>query len=148
MSDLPSSVLFACTFNSIRSPMAEAILKFLHGRQIFVDSVGVRPGELDAMAVQVLDEVGIDLSRHRPKLFSQLEDGYFDLVISLSPEAQHSAVELTRDSSCELEFWHMMDPSEVEGSREQRMAAYRLLRDQLFTRIRDRFPQQNVRIIL
>lgn len=128
--------------------MAEAILKFLHGRQIFVDSVGVRPGELDAMAVQVLDEVGIDLSRHRPKLFSQLEDGYFDLVISLSPEAQHSAVELTRDSSCELEFWHMMDPSEVEGSREQRMAAYRLLRDQLFTRIRDRFPQQNVRIIL
>lgn len=128
--------------------MAEAILKFLHGRRIFVDSVGVRPGELDPMAVQVLDEVGIDLSRHRPKLFSQLEDGYFDLVISLSPEAQHSAVELTRDSSCELEFWHMMDPSEVEGSREQRMAAYRLLRDQLFGRIRDRFPQENVRVIL
>ena len=148
MSDLPASVLFACTFNSIRSPMAEAILKFLHGRRIFVDSVGVRPGELDPMAVQVLDEVGIDLSRHRPKLFSQLEDGYFDLVISLSPEAQHSAVELTRDSSCELEFWHMMDPSEVEGSREQRMAAYRLLRDQLFGRIRDRFPQENVRVIL
>jgi protein-tyrosine-phosphatase len=148
MSELPASVLFACTFNSIRSPMAEAILKYLHGRRIFVDSVGVRPGELDPFAVQVLDEIGIDLSRHRPKLFKELGDGYFDLVISLSPEAQHSAVELTRDSSCALEFWHMMDPSEVEGTREQRAAAYRLLRDQLMKRIRDRFPQEGVRVIL
>lgn len=144
MSELPASVLFACTFNSIRSPMAEAMLKFLHGRQIFVDSVGVRPGELEPLAVEVLDEIGLDLSRHRPKLFGDLEDGYFDLVISLSPEAQHSAVELTRDSSCELEYWPMLDPSEVEGSREQRLAAFRLLRDQLLARLRRRFPSQAV----
>ncbi|MFO1039333.1 MAG: arsenate reductase ArsC [Geminicoccaceae bacterium] len=142
MHDLPASVLFACTQNMIRSPMAEAILKFLHGKRIYVQSAGVRPGEADPMAAEVLDEIGIDLTRHRPKTFDQLEDEYFDLVISLSPEAQHRAVELTRTSHCELEFWHMPDPSVVEGSREQRLDAYRALRDQLFRRISQRFPKE------
>ncbi len=89
MADLPGSVLFACSMNAIRSPMAEAILKFLHGRHVYVDSAGVRAGEPDPFAVAVMDEIGIELGRHRPKSFDQLEDGYFDLVISLSPEAQH-----------------------------------------------------------
>jgi protein-tyrosine-phosphatase len=137
---LPGSVLFACSMNSIRSPMAEAFLKFLHGRRVYVDSVGVRAGEPDAFAAAVMDEIGIDLGRHRPKSFDQLEDGYFDLVISLAPEAQHRAVELTRGNATELEFWHMPDPSLVEGSREQRLEAYRALRDLLVERIHERFP--------
>jgi protein-tyrosine-phosphatase len=140
MADLPSSVLFACSMNSVRSPMAEAILKFMHGRRIYVDSVGVRAGELDPLAVFVLDEVGIDVSRHRPKSFDQLEDAFFDVVISLSPEAQHSAVELTRDSAVQLEFWHMPDPTFIEGHREQRLDGFRELRDMLLRRLRDRFP--------
>jgi protein-tyrosine-phosphatase len=140
MSELPGSVLFACTHNAIRSPMAEAIMRYLHGRKVYVQSVGVRAGELDAFALAVMDEIGIDLSRHRPRRFDDLEDDYFDLVVSLSPEAQHRAVELTRTSHCDLEFWHMPDPSLVEGSRETRLEAYRGLRDMLMRRIRDRFP--------
>jgi protein-tyrosine-phosphatase len=140
MSELPGSVLFACTFNVIRSAMAEALLKAMHGRRIYVDSVGVRAGEIDPLAVLVLDELGIDLSRHRPKSFDQLEDSYFDLIVSLSPEAQHAAVELTRDHATELEFWRLPDPTLVEGSRAQQLDAYRALRDELMLRLRGRFP--------
>ena len=140
MSDLPGAVLFACSENALRSPMAESILKHLHGHRIYVDSVGVRAGELEGFAVEVLDEIGIDLSRHRSKSFDDLEDEYYDLIISLSPEAQHRAVELTRTMAVDLEFWRTFDPSIVEGNRDTCLAAYRQVRDQLLERIRDRFP--------
>jgi protein-tyrosine-phosphatase len=137
---LPSSVLFACTFNAVRSPMAEGILKHFHGQRIYVDSAGVREAEVDPFAVVVMDEIGIDLSRHRSKTFGDLDDTSFDLVISLSPEAQHSAVELTRTMACDVEFWPVFDPTAVEGSREEMLAAYRLVRDDLNARILRRFP--------
>ncbi len=140
MARLPSSVLLACTFNSIRSPMAEALLKHLHGRHIYIDSAGVRAGEIDPFAVAGMDEIGIDISKHRTKTFDDLEDTSFDLVISLSPEAQHSAVELTRTMACEVEFWPMHDPTAVEGSREEMLDAYRMVRDQLRKRLLERFP--------
>jgi protein-tyrosine-phosphatase len=140
MADTPGSVLFACSMNAVRSPMAEAILKHLHGRHIYVDSVGVRRGEIDPMAVEVLDEIGIDARRHKSKSFDQLEDGFYDLIVTLSPEAQHRAVELTRTMACEVEFWNTFDPQIVEGNREQRLDAYRQVRDQLMRRIRERFP--------
>jgi protein-tyrosine-phosphatase len=139
--DLPGAVLFACTMNQIRSPMAEALLKYLHGSRIFVQSAGVRAGPVvDPFAVAVMDELGIDIERHRTRDFARLDDDYFDLVVSLSPEAQHQAVELTRNNASDLEFWHMPDPSLVEGTREQRLDAYRDLRDLLLRRIRERFP--------
>ncbi|HZS83405.1 MAG TPA: arsenate reductase ArsC [Stellaceae bacterium] len=138
----PSSVLFACTHNAIRSPMAEAILKHHHGKRLYVDSVGIRVAELDPFAVVVMDEIGIDIRRHRAKSFEDLEDTSFDLVVSLSPEAQHSAVELTRTMDCVVEFWPVLDPSVVEGSREIRLDAYRAVRDHLMRRILERFPPQ------
>jgi protein-tyrosine-phosphatase len=140
MGELPGSVLFCCTQNALRSPMAEGILKMLHGKHVFVDSVGVRGGELDPFAVAAMDEIGIDISRHRPKTFDNLEDTSFDLIISMSPEAHHKALEMTRTMACEVEFWNTFDPSLIEGSREQRMDAYREVRDQLMRRIRQRFP--------
>lgn len=140
MTGLPSAVLFACTMNAIRSPMAAGILRRLHGTRIFVDSVGVRRGEPDGFVIQVMDEIGIDLSAHRPKVFEELEDDSFDMVISLSPEAQHKAVEMTRTVACDVEFWNTFDPSLVEGSREVRLDAYRMVRDQLVQRIEERFP--------
>jgi protein-tyrosine-phosphatase len=140
MSDLPGSVLFCCTLNALRSPMAEGILKLLHGQRIFVDSVGVRSGELDAFAIAVMDEIGLDISHHRAKTFDDLEDTSFDLIISLSPEAHHQALELTRTMACEVEFWNTLDPSIIEGSRETRLDAYRDVRDTLMRRIRERFP--------
>ena len=147
MGDLPGSVLFCCTRNAIRSPMAEAILKMLHGRRIFVDSAGVRGGEVDGFAVAVMDEIGLDLTRHRAKTFDELEDTSFDLIISLSPEAQHRAVELTRGTAAEVEFWNTMDPSIIEGNREARLVAYRQVRDWLMARIQARFPQRPTPIV-
>ena len=140
MEDLPGSVLFSCSANSIRSPMAEAILKHLLGHRIFVDSVGVRAREVDGFAIAAMQEIGIDIERHKSKTFDDLEDMSFDLVITLSPEAQHSAVEMTRTMACEVEFWNTLDPSIVDGSREMRMDAYRQVRDQLMDRIKARFP--------
>jgi len=139
MGDFPGSVLFACTHNAIRSPMAEGILKHLFGNRIYIDSVGVRAGELDPFAVAVTEEIGIDISSHRTKAFGDLEDTYFDLVISLSPEAQHQAVEMTRTMAAEVEYWKLMDPSYVHGNREERMKAYRDVRDALLERITQRF---------
>lgn len=139
MSDLPAAVLFACTMNAMRSPMAEAILKHLHGRRIYVDSVGVRSGALDPFAVEAMEEIGIGLDNHRPKTFDDLEDSSYDLIVTLSPQAQHRAVEMTRTMACEVEFWHTFDASIVEGSRETRLDAYRQVRDTLMKRILERF---------
>lgn len=139
--ELPGSILFACTMNRVRSPMAEAIMKFLHGRRIYVQSAGVRAAEdVDGFSIAVMDEIGIDLSRHRTRTFDELEDDYFDLVVSLSPEAQHRAVELTRYGATELEYWPVPDPSLERGDRERRLEAYRRLRDVLMKRITSRFP--------
>jgi protein-tyrosine-phosphatase len=126
--------------NALRSPMAEAMLKHLHGRRIYVDSAGLRTGPVDEFAVAAMEEIGMDISKHRPKTFEQLEDGSFDLIVSLSPEAQHHAVEMTRIMACDVEFWNTADPSFVEGSREARLDAYRQVRDQLMRRILARFP--------
>ncbi len=131
--------------NTIRSPMAEAMMKHFHGRQVWVESVGVHKGEADAFAVAAMDEIGMDISRHHPRSFEELEDTSFDLVISLSPEAQHHAVEMTRTMACEVEFWNTFDPSLVEGNRETRMEAYRRVRDELERHILERFPLASAR---
>ena len=140
MADAPSSVLFCCTYNAIRSPMAEAILKHLLGHRVFVESAGVRAGELDPFAVAVMDEIGIDISRHHPRTFDEIEDEACELVVSLSPEAHHRALELTRTNAIDVEYWQTMDPTIVEGSRETRLQAFRQVRDHLLRRIKERFP--------
>lgn len=139
MREMPSAVLFACTRNAVRSPMAEALLKHLLGHRIYVDSTGVRPAEIDPFVIQVMDEIGIDVSGHRAKSFEDLVDTSYDLIISLSPEAQHKAVEMTRTMACEVEFWNTLDPTIVEGNRETRLQAYREVRDFLERRIEERF---------
>lgn len=119
-------------------------MKHYFGNRVFVDSVGVRPSEVDPFAVGVMDEIGIDISGHKPKLFDQLEDSSFDVVVSLSPEAQHSAVEMTRTMACELEFWHTFDATFVQGRRDHVVAAYREVRDFLQAKILDRFGAPTV----
>ena len=121
--------------------MAEGILKFLHGTRIYVDSTGVRASEVDGFAIAVMDEIGIDIASHKPKAFEALEDSYFDLIISLSPEAQHRAIEMTRVMAVEIEFWNTFDPTVVEtDDRELRLEYYRQVRDQLMDRLKGRFP--------
>lgn len=120
--------------------MAASILRFFHARRIYVDSAGVRDGEPDFFVPVVLDEIGISLKGHVPQTFEALQDDFFDVVISLSPEAHHRAVEYMRDAAVEVEFWRMPDPSLVTGTREQQLDAYRQLRDVLMDRIYARFP--------
>ncbi len=139
MSNLPSSVLFACTLNSVRSPMAEALAKRLYGTRAYFDSAGVRAGSLDSFVVSVLDEVGVDIHRHAAKTLDQIDPSEFELIITLSPEAHHAALELTRDSATTVEYWPVPDPSVVESDRMRRMEAYREVREILASRMRRRF---------
>ncbi|MBT7955112.1 MAG: arsenate reductase ArsC [Rhodospirillaceae bacterium] len=140
MSDLPAAVLFACTMNSVRSAMAEGILKSLHGDRIYVDSAGVRAGEPNGYMIEVMTEIDIDLSKHVSKTIDTLDDTSFDLIVSLSPEAQHSAVELTRWMSCEVEYWPTHNPDAIRGRRESQLDGYRQIRDQIYGKIEQRFP--------
>jgi protein-tyrosine-phosphatase len=138
----PQAVLFACGLNSVRSPMAAALLKQMLGTSLYVCSAGVRKGDLDPFAATAMEEIGIDIKAHRPMTFEELDDleGLnFDLIVTLSPEAHHKALELTRTLAAEVEYWPTADPTAIEGSREQRLAAYREVRDQLLARIRARF---------
>lgn len=136
----PHSVLFACTQNAVRSPIAEAYLKYLFGKQVYVDSVGVRKSEIDGFAVAVMDELGLDLKGHKSKTFDDLEDSSFDLVVTLSPEAHHKALEWTRHMAADVEYWPTFDATAVEGDRETRLEAYRGVRDGIVKRIEERFP--------
>jgi protein-tyrosine-phosphatase len=133
-----SAILFACTMNAVRSPMAAALMRHL-SQNIYIESAGVRAGELDPLAVEAMEEIGLEIAKHKPRRFEDLEDGSFDLVITLSPEAQHKAVEMTRTAATQVEYWPTMDPTAVEGSREQRLTAYRAVRDQLMERLKARF---------
>jgi protein-tyrosine-phosphatase len=122
--------------------MAAALLKQMLGGSLYVGSAGVRKGELDVFASVVMEEIGIDINTHAPITFEELEDleGLnFDLIITLSPEAHHKALELTRTLAVEVEYWPTADPTAVEGNREQRLDAYRAVRDQLVQKIRERF---------
>jgi protein-tyrosine-phosphatase len=119
--------------------MAAAIMRHLFGKFVYVEAAGVRAGDLDPFAVEAMEEIGIEIGSYKPKRFEDLEDGSFDLVITLSPEAQHQAVELTRTSAVEIEYWPTMDPTALEGTREQRLDAYRAVRDELMRRIKARF---------
>ena len=131
----PQSVLFACTMNAVRSPMAEAIARRLYGREIYFASAGVRPGEPDGFAVAAMEDYGVDISKHRPHSFEDLEDSSFDLIVTLSPEAHHRALEFTRTMAVDVVYWPTIDPSAVQGSREHVLDAYKSVRDQLEARI-------------
>lgn len=141
----PASVLFACTHNIIRSPMAAGLMRRRYGPLVRVDSVGLRPGErVSAMAAAVMDEMGVDISQIRPKgfeWFEAAEAAPFDLIVSLSPEAHHTALNLVPGLALAAEYWPTFDPSLAEGSREQVLMEYRSVRDGLDRRIAERFPR-------
>lgn len=138
-------MLFCCDYNSVRSPMAEGILKKLHGRKIYVQSAGVRhEQEVDGFSVAVCAEIGVELTRHRTRSFDEMEewgdqiDGY-DLIVALSPASLRMAQEFTRHHAIEVEYWPIFDPTGLGETRAEKLAAYRQARDQILTRIRERF---------
>ncbi len=142
----PLAVLFACGLNAVRSPIAAGLFAQMFGRSIYVGSAGVRKGELDPFAVAVMAEIGLDISKHMPVTFEEYDEWEglnFDLIITLAPEAHHRALELARTSGVDVEYWPTADPTGVEGSREQRLDAYRQVRDQLVQRLWERFAKRS-----
>jgi protein-tyrosine-phosphatase len=140
----PQAVLFACGMNAVRSPMAAGLFGQLLGKSVYVASAGVQKGDLDPFAVAVMDEVGIDISRHKPIDFEELDENEglnFDLIVTLSPPAHHKALDLTRTIAADVEYWPTVDPTGIEGSREQKMDAYREVRDTLMAHIQERFAR-------
>ena len=133
--DLPGAVLFACSMNAIRSPMASALMRYLTSNKVYAKSAGVHLGENDPFAIAVMEEIGIDISQHEPVTLSELYDTSFDLIVTLAPEAHHQALEMTRTMAVDVEYWPTIDPSIESGS----LQAYRNCRDQLMRRIKERF---------
>jgi protein-tyrosine-phosphatase len=136
---LPSAVLFACTLNAIRSPMAAAIMHHHYGHKTYVASCGIAAGDPDPFVGMIMDEIGIDLKKHRPHSFEDLEDSAFDLLITLSPEAKTKAEDMSRTMAIEIENWTVVDPSQTQGSREQILDAYREVRDDIVKKVKTRF---------
>lgn len=135
------AVLFACGLNAVRSPMAEAIARHYFGKSVYVQSAGVRKGEIDPFAAAVLEEIGMDAGKHKSRTLQELDEWEglnFDLIVTLAPEAHHAALELTRTLATEVEYWPTPDPTAVQGSREQVLDAYRAVRDGLARRIMKR----------
>lgn len=139
----PQAVLFACGMNSVRSPMALALMQSMFPK-VYAASAGVRKGELDPFAVTAMEEIGRNIAKHRPMTFEELEDWEglnFDLIVTLSPEAHHKALQLTTTMAVDVEYWPTQDPTTVDGNREQKLAAYREVCDGLLLRIRKRFAR-------
>ena len=135
----PRSILFLCGMNAIRSPMAEALARRALPAGTFIASAGVRAGQRDPFVDAVLDEKGLTLGQRQPQRLDDMEDAYFDLIVTLAPEAHHAALELTRSQAVDVEYWPTADPTTVTGARDQILAAYRDVRDRLESRIRIRF---------
>lgn len=138
----PASVLFMCGMNAIRSPMAEVLAKAMLPAGTYVASAGVRPGERDPFVDAVLEEIGLTAGRHQPHTLDELEDDYFDLIVTLAPEAHHAALELTRSMAIDVVYWPTPDPTVATGTREQIVSAYRDVRNHLATLIKHRLLGQ------
>lgn len=145
MSPNPTSVLFCCDYNAVRSPMAEGIMKKFYGTRIYVQSAGVRNElEVDGFSVAVCAEIGVELQRHRVRSFHQMEEwgdkiDAYDLIVALSPAAQRQALEYTRYHAIDVEYWPIFDPTGLGEGREAKLAAFRQTRDQITGRILARF---------
>ena len=125
------AILFACNINAVRSAMAEAMVKHAFPGKVFVDSCGVTPGIQDGFATAVMQEIGLDMSRHEPKSFDDLDSGFYDVIISFSPEAHDAARALTQNMDCDTLYWPVDNLANLTGSREEMLRAYRHVRDDI-----------------
>ena len=139
-----SSVLFACNINAVRSAMAEAMVKARFPGRIFTDSCGVAPGQPDGFAIAVMAEVELDLTSHQPKGFDDLDCDFYDVIISFSPEAHARAQDITRNIDCATLYWPVDNLAGLQGSREERLRAYRAVRDDITAKLAAYLPDDGV----
>lgn len=135
----PKAILFVCGMNAIRSPMAEALARFMLPASTYIASAGLRAGKRDPFVDAVLDEIGLSLGEREPQTLEDLEDDFFDLIVTLAPEAHHAALDMTRSLAADVVYWPMPDPTAATGTREQILDAYRDVRDRLKSLIGSHF---------
>ncbi len=140
--DNAGAILFACNINAVRSAMAEAMVKSAFPSKIFVDSCGVTPGVQDGFAIAVMQEIGLDMSAHQPKSFAELDSGFYDVIISFSPEAHAAAEALTKNMDCATLYWQGDNLASLTGSRDEMLRAYRLVRDDISSKLSVYFGKQ------
>lgn len=131
------AVLFVCSLNAVRSPMAEALTRARYGRQIYVDSAGLQKSERDPFMLAALRETGIEFEDDQPHVLEEVDYEGFDLIIALSPEAYARAQMALRATAVELIHWPIPDATQATGTREQRMMAFREVRETLEKLIRE-----------
>ncbi|WP_424832980.1 low molecular weight phosphatase family protein [Ruegeria sp.] len=147
MKPLPQSVLFCCDHNSVRSPMAEGIMKKFYGTGTYVQSAGVHNDlEIDGFCIAVCQEIDVELSRHRSRSFDEMEEwgddlSSFDLIVALSPASQRKALELTRFFHLAVDYWPIMDPTGLGETRDEKLLHYRQTRDQIISHLKDRWGE-------
>ncbi len=143
--DIPQSVLFCCDHNAVRSPMAEGMMKKFYGTSIYVQSAGVKNDlDIDGFSIAVCGEIDVELTRHRTRSFEEMQEwgddlSGFDLIVALSPASQRQALELTRYYHLDVEYWPILDPTGLGEGREEKMNSYRQAREQIKSRILQRF---------
>lgn len=120
-------------------------MKKFYGHDCYVQSAGVHNDlEIDGFSIAVCQEIGVELARHRSRSFEEMQQwgddlSGFDLVVALSPASQRQALEFTRFFHLDVEYWPVMDPTGIGENRETKLNAYRQARDQIRTRMIDRF---------
>jgi arsenate reductase len=134
----PRHILFLCVQNSARSQLAEGIARFLAPPGVTVSSAGSSPAFVRPQAIQVLKEIGIDISGHRSKAIEEIDSGSVDAVITLCAE---EVCPVFLGDAVRL-HWSLPDPAKAPGDHEARLNAFRATRDELFRRLKRVFDQQ------
>ncbi len=129
------AILFVCTGNSCRSPMAEAIARALLPPGASVLSAGVDPGESARLTREVLAEIGIDLNRHRPRSVFRIDPEPVTVVVTMSDAAREHCPLFPNETR--RDHWEIPDPFESRGTEVERLHAYRRARDRIGARVRD-----------
>lgn len=132
---LPSSVLFICQMNMVRSPMAEALMRKHYPKIGTIASCGLSQGEADALVATVMSEVGADLSEHSPRTLDSFGNQNFDVVIAFTSPAYEAAKAYFAETDSNVLHWPLPEPG--EGSLDVRaiMNNYRAMRDLIKSRL-------------
>lgn len=141
MSDMPNSVLFVCYLNSIRSPMAEGLMKKRFGRSLYVQSAGMSSGEIDDLMVAVMAEKGVDLSDHKSRTLAELGDTNYDIAIAFTEDAANAAKAMFEGTDTIVETWLVPDPTAGSLDVRAMMNNYRAIRDFIDARLARRFGE-------
>jgi arsenate reductase len=122
-------VLILCTGNSARSQMAEGLLRALGGGMLDVESAGTKPSSVRPEAIAAMAELGIDLSGHRSKSADEFANQPFDLVLTVCDNARETCP--VYPGAKRLIHHSFEDPAHISGTEEERVAAFRRVRDQI-----------------